>query len=560
MSKVLYWRELAFDNSVYKLFRIHNKSTIINSVVYVHITKTGVPPDNVNDSATVFTIPTLGQIEIKTEPGDRILYTEADGGSFSYHCNTLEEVKNYEIETIHNTEYVNGVFDLNVPKGATVMIQSDSKRNLPGSYLRYTISNNSSGEFTLEGAQFVSHTFTSDVLIRMKSEDGFYVSYMITASQNVSELSAEMQDKIDRLVANINGILDNMATKDMLLRVEAKTTRDKWLMLPTRASITNTVITSPKFYCKFAVTERDIEENSIIEASINIDALSSNLNVYPDLRGQVNVKFKFKEAGCVLEEFMCTNPILTDIISGVFFSLTNSESNININSRQQEMEIRLVIDDKYSGLYSGNAFFSVKNDDVPLMDTNIDSIVFNPSLAISSTMDAKPMYQNILFTQDVVVQNIVENLVTLKIDKEYTNKVSSFTDDFNDVMLPARTITCGTDSMIIDDRNDSKFLIFDFLKTSYPKNGNNKYMRPLNIEVIENRIGGFATVINLPLITESYEVVETSDRVKVKVRIQPLYSKGYTYLDNTINYFKTATNNTIILTNFVVKFGGEINA
>ena len=200
--KDLYWRELEFDNSKRYSWVFHNYAVIINAEVLIHIAKADAPAPN-NDSP-YFTIPFSSyRDDIRTEPGDKIYYTTRNGGELAYHYGEINETHNYDIPTEHTSHTISGEKTITVPEGAMVSLQANPERNGKDTFIKYRLGDRDrSGEFRLYGAQQVAYTFTTETEITFFSENDFFLDVLITASQNVSQLSKDMQDKIDKLVSD----------------------------------------------------------------------------------------------------------------------------------------------------------------------------------------------------------------------------------------------------------------------------------------------------------------------------------------------------------------------
>lgn len=539
--KDLYWRELKFDNTKRYSWVFHNYAIIINSEVLIHVAKADAPaPDN---DSPYFTIPFSSyRDDIRTEPGDKIYYTTRNGGEMSYHYGEINETQNYDIETKHESYTISGEKSITVPEGAMVSIQSNPERNSKEAYLKYRLGNRDySGEFRLYGAQQVAFTFTTETVITFFAENDFIVDVLITASQNVSQLSAEMQEKIDKLVADLNGAMENMATKDMLQKVFMKTKRDDFIILPNKI-IQNGIISSNFFYNKFADTEDEVKDNDIITASFYIDIVSDNQDIIKDTRGVIEIVFHYTSRECRVISFATTHPELSKIVSIGSFTINSSSANKDIDSKWQRMEVKLNIRDEYSPILNGSSTTLVKSNQVPLRSEN-ELIVFDDSHNNVLGLNFENLYQNISFMRDEDVLTLIEKLSSGSREMESYISLEKVTKGLSQYSLPLYRIELYNEGeMTFELGNDSNYHVNLVLnKTDYPILSNN-LLKPKILEFYENSIIGASYYVNLFFVTISENIEDRGSTVSYSSIIKPLVKRNYDYIENVLNSLSSATN------------------
>lgn len=542
----LYWRQLIFDNSKHMSFTIHNYSPVINSEVLIHVQKADASaPDS---SSPYMTIPALSyRTDLRTEPGDKIYYTTRNGGEISFFCGEINETHNYDIQTLHQAIVISGEHRITVPEGSMISFQADPKLNTPDAQLIYHIGSEDSdeGKFRLIGAQQVSYTFTKDTDIIFYGND-FHLNVLITASQNVSQLSKEMQDKIDKLVADLHSAMENMATKDMLERVSAKTLRDKYVKLP-NTNITNT-ITTDFFYSKFADTEIEIKNDDIIDVVFQVQALSSDSDVFKDARGTICMTIKYNSDRCEVLDFFSSNPELTKLVEGGTVILTSTSPTEDINTKWQRIKITLNINFELKGVISGNCIPYVKCDTVPLRSET--TAVFDSRLDISNNITYENLYQNVVFMEDKHIREILKNVASKSSITNVELFVEDIIKDVNEYSNNRFTISFKNseyNKLVFSLNNDNAYDVsLKLAKVTYPTL-KIKPLKPKTFEVYEDTITGIGYVMNVILL-ESNPVITSTDPnfVEYKAEFKPVYNRLFDVIEKGLELIKgNKENNTL---------------
>lgn len=544
MPSNLYWREITFDSEKRYSWLFHNYSIIINSEVLIHISKKGEP--NPNDNSPYFTIPYSSyRDDIRTEPGDRIFYTTRNGGEFSYNHYEINETHNYDIPTTHTEYVINGTREIEVPEGSMVSIQANPERNGKDSFIKYRVGPGSdqSGEFRLYGAQQVAYTFTKPNTITFYSDKDFHLSVLITASQNVSQLSKEMQDKIDKLVADLHLAMENMATKDMLQRVNEKTKRDNFISLPA-TSVSNGTLSSNYFYNKFKDTEVDIVNGDVITCEFCLNLFSSDLSKFKSTTGVLRLEIIYNATESKILSFTSTDPEITKIIDTASISMINSNSNSDINSRWQKMEVKLHFKSDLVSKISGTSVAIVKSNMVPLKASVEEGVVFDSRLIQTSSLKIENLYQNLVFMESSDVDEIAKSLTIGK--KDITSLELSLTEvetTTNSDYLPKTVFYFENDaSLSLELKLDNNYhLTFRCSNGNYPTRSP-KQLKLATIDLYNDTIEGNDFLINLEFVSVNPTIQTDNSMVTYTTILKPLYKRSFDYIENIINYFKVKTN------------------
>lgn len=530
----LYWRRIEFDDSKRYSWVFHNYSIIINSEVLIHVAKADAPVPN-NDSP-YFTIPFSSyRDDIRTEPGDKIYYTVRNGGELAYHYGEINETHNYQIETSHDEYVISGEKTIVVPEGAMVSLQANPERNKEETYIKYRLGNrDKSGEFRLYGAQQVAYTFTTETEITFFAENDFVLDVLITASQNVSQLSKEMQDKIDKLVADLTAAMENMATKDMLQKVLMKTKRDEYIPLPATV-ISNGQIKTNYFYNRFEDTETEVSENDIITALLYIDIVSSDQDVLKDTSGVIGITFSYSPTGCKVLHFSSTDPELTKLTSMGSFVINSTTPTSDMSMKWQRMRVILNIKDEYSSIITGSVTSFVKSDDVPLRASS-ESVSFNDLQDSVHNLSFEHLFQNVAFMKSSDVNILVNELAIGKKVLDSIYDIKTVTKSLSNSSLTLYTITLVNGGSIIFELNNDSMYDFKITMNSndYPTYGVNK-LKPFIIEFYDDSIIGNSFMMNLNFVIDSDETITTSgETVTYKTKIQSLVKRGYDYIETPL--------------------------
>lgn len=533
--KDLYWRELEFDNSKRYSWVFHNYAVIINAEVLIHIAKADAPAPN-NDSP-YFTIPFSSyRDDIRTEPGDKIYYTTRNGGELAYHYGEINETHNYDIPTEHTSHTISGEKTISIPEGAMVSLQANPERNGKDTFIKYRLGDRDrSGEFRLYGAQQVAYTFTTETEITFFSENDFFLDVLITASQNVSQLSKDMQDKIDKLVADLKAAMENMATKDMLQKVLMKTKRDNFILLPNKV-MSNGVISSNFFYNKFSDTESEVTDGDVITAEFYIDLVSSDQDIIKDTRGVIELVFSYSSTECKVLSFLSTHPELTKITSLGSFIINSTTATSDMEQKWQRMEIKLNIKEEYISILNGTTSCFIKSNNVPLRSEN-ESIVFDDALNNTFTLNYENLFQNVAFMEEEDVELLIERLSIGKRELSSSFNLSRITKGLSSASLPKYTIeTSNGGTLDFELGNDANYhLSLTLNATEYPILNQTK-LKPFVIEIYEDSITGESFLVNLIFVSVSESISQEANNITYTSVLKPLIKREFDYIEKMLDY------------------------
>lgn len=533
--KDLYWRELEFDNSKRYSWVFHNYAVIINAEVLIHIAKADAPAPN-NDSP-YFTIPFSSyRDDIRTEPGDKIYYTTRNGGELAYHYGEINQTHNYDIPTEHTSYTISGEKTITIPEGAMVSLQANPERNGKDTFIKYRLGDRDrSGEFRLYGAQQVAYTFTTETEITFFSENDFFLDVLITASQNVSQLSKDMQDKIDKLVADLKAAMENMATKDMLQKVFMRTKRDNFILLPNKV-ISNGVISSNFFYNKFSDTESEVTDGDVITAEFYIDLVSSDQDIIKDTRGVIELAFSYSSTECKVLSFLSTHPELTKITSLGSFIINSTTATSDMEQKWQRMEIKLNIKEEYVSILNGSTSCFIKSNNVPLRSEN-ESIVFDDALNNTFTLNYENLFQNVAFMEEEDVELLIERLSIGKRELSSSFTLSRITKGLSSSSLPKYTIESSNGGVLnFELGNDANYhLSLTLGTTEYPILNQTK-LKPFVIEIYEDSITGESFLVNLIFVSVSESIAQEGNNITYSSVLKPLVKRDFDYIEKMLDY------------------------
>lgn len=536
--KDLYWRELEFDNSKRYSWVFHNYAVIINAEVLIHIAKADAPAPN-NDSP-YFTIPFSSyRDDIRTEPGDKIYYTTRNGGELAYHYGEINETHNYDIPTEHDSYTISGEKTITIPEGAMVSLQANPERNGKDTFIKYRLGDRDrSGEFRLYGAQQVAYTFTTETEITFFSDNDFFLDVLVTASQNVSQLSQEMQEKIDKLVADLKAAIENMATKDMLQKVYMKTKRDDFILLPNK-SISNGVISSNFFYNKFSDTELEVSDGDILTAEFYIDLVSSEQSIIKDTRGVIELVFSYSPTECKVISFISTHPELTKITSLGSFIINSTVSTSDMEQKWQRMEIKLNIKEEYISILNGTTSCFIKSNNVPLRSDS-ESIIFDDSLNVTLNLNYENLFQNVAFMKEEDVQILIEKLSIGKRELTSQYNLLRIIKGLSSSSLPKYTIeTSNNGTLDFELNNDGNYhLSLTLNNTEYPILNQTK-LKPFIIEIYNDDIIGESFFVNLILVSVSELVTEEGSNISYSSVLKSLVKRNFDYIEKMLEFLST---------------------
>lgn len=533
--KDLYWRQLQFDNTKRYSWVFHNYSIILNSEVLIHVAKADAAAPN-NDSP-YFTIPFSSyRDDIRTEPGDKIYYTTRNGGELAYHYGEINQTHNYDIPTTHTEYTISGEKTIDVPEGSMVSIQANPERNGGDTFIKYRLGDrDTSGEFRLYGAQQVSYTFTKDTTITFISENDFVLDVLITASQNVSQLSKDMQDKIDKLVADLKAAIENMATKDMLQKVYMKTKRDDFIVLHSK-DISNGVISTGYFYNKYSDTESEIVDGDVLTVNIYLDIVSSEQEKIQDCKGVIQLVINYNSTGCKVLSFTSTEPELTKLTKVGALVLNSTVATADMETKWQRVEIKLNIADEYKDIINGSSTAIVKSNTVPLR-TSSESIVFDDSRNSIFDLSYENLFQNVAFMRDEDVLSIINGLAVGNLEYSTTYSIHSITKGLSDLTsLTKYTISISNDGILVFElNNDGNYhMSLTLENTEYPNLGQ-KNLKPLIFELFEDSIIGEDYILNLFLISSNEEISSSSNKVTYTSILRPLSKRNFSYIETVLD-------------------------
>lgn len=248
------WKKVLIQNSEKPFIVLcQNASILPDAKVYVSITTHSSADEN-----NKFLLTGPNQMRFSLPVGANLFYAEEDGGIFVHAEAPVEKNENYNIPTQHVDKEAHSE-QIEVPEGAYFTIQNKSKEP-------FSFGVGTQGVFLLTEYQMLSFTFTKKTTIRFAG-NGQTISYMISQAATVTQISKELQDKLDELVAESKLLLKTAVSKAELEALERKIYGGKWSPAHSSNKITTgtrTTFDSGIFGPNTAVSDTWIEDKGAV--------------------------------------------------------------------------------------------------------------------------------------------------------------------------------------------------------------------------------------------------------------------------------------------------------
>ena len=208
------WKKVEIDKTVDHIILIQNSSIIPNSLVYLSFTTA-----NTADENNTFMLTGPNQWEGRIKAGTNLFYAEEHGGEFTYSAFPIEKLENYNIPTEHKDIQAMRQ-SIICPEGSYFVIQN--KDVTP-----FSISIVGEGQFILTENQMLSFTFANESTVVVHGT-GQKASYMIAEAPSLTQLSKEVQDKLNEIFTSHKEVLKKVITREEFTKFKRKMECGKW--------------------------------------------------------------------------------------------------------------------------------------------------------------------------------------------------------------------------------------------------------------------------------------------------------------------------------------------
>ncbi|MGL5718522.1 MAG: hypothetical protein ACRCX2_36295 [Paraclostridium sp.] len=526
----LIWKSVDIDYSVAKQFKLQNRSLIPDSKVYYIVSKEKPSTD---EGALI-----LVSRQVTTQlvrPEEKLWFASETGGVFVYSYADLPKLVNYDIPTKHELLIVGDKpISVSVPAGATITFQ-----NLSDTNAGVRLGASSEGQFMLSRYQLFSESVTSDDIVTfVPSKDGktSQISYSITQSAVITQLSDEMQHRLDLMQANIDLVVENSVSQSDLDAIEAATYHNKWSESAFQQKVNVTDLVSPPFEGNVSVYRSNpIRETDVFEVMVDINATFNKDGVAVTERGVLTVKGSYRKMGShsALNAY-CNNPEISKIIDSILLESSNDLNDIRVvtklNTAAISVSYTTAVKFEYSyfevkdnGSYNADNIttytFSIVNKDIVASDEKFtDSLVHftNKNFNVNA-------YEHIFQVLSVTTGNVVDGDLN---GTDYILTLSNSSDvTFRKINNSFSMIHTVSSDVNFHDINSIRTL--DMFTTNFL---NSKF---LNLRYI-SKSKTFTTVNNMKVI---------------KIELDTI-GKSFKYLDDIMNHILANPIEKISITTF----------
>lgn len=291
------WTKIAdYDNTRDIILSIQNAALIPLSKVYFCLTESNTP-----NEANTFVLTGPNQWTGRVSTGTNVFIAEEDGGICTHCYSYIEKLVNYNIPTEQHDVELTQDLSIACPEGSYLTLQNKSK--LP---IYYTLDgpNAKAGTFLITENQMVSYTWAHDQGVKVMAAVGQdavngVISYAIGQSPNVTMLSEATQDMLEEMMAKVDMVVKNSATKDELEVVHKRTYLGFWseFLNVNAAGITD--ISLPKFFSDKTYDSGFVEDDKIVEftLSLNLNVTDTQTGITTDEVGTMSIILITKAAG-----------------------------------------------------------------------------------------------------------------------------------------------------------------------------------------------------------------------------------------------------------------------
>lgn len=294
------WKKVEIDKTVDHIILIQNSSIIPNSLVYLSFTT-----KNTADEDNTFMLTGPNQWEGRIKAGTNLFYAEEHGGEFTYSAFPIEKLENYNIPTEHKDIQAMRQ-SISCPEGSYFVIQN--KDSTP-----FSISIVGEGQFILTENQMLSFTFANDSTVVIHGT-GQKASYMIAEAPSLTQLSKEVQDKLNEIYTAHKEILKKIITREEFTKFKRKMECGKWSDSQTLSDFKISFKSDP-FY------ETDwLNDKSVIDIIANIKYTDNTIEKHALLQCTINMK----DAETIeLMNYYCDDVTIRQNLRKIHFSYQN---------------------------------------------------------------------------------------------------------------------------------------------------------------------------------------------------------------------------------------------
>ena len=254
------WKEITnFDHKVDNFLAVQNNSLIPFSKVTIQFTTAAAPVDG---KGFVLTGP--NQWTQRVPAGTRVFFKEEDGGICTWWSREIEKLVNYDIPTVEETITKLKSKSITCPEGSYLTLQNLSDEPIYYNFL-------GKGNFVITQYQAVSYTFAKDSVVNLSGDGTPTLTYMIGQSPNVTMLSEATQKLLDELNSKMDGLVENVATKEELDIVKRRTYFSLWSGFLTATGTGGKVLSSPKFMKDMIYYSEFVKDNDILDIAIKLN-------------------------------------------------------------------------------------------------------------------------------------------------------------------------------------------------------------------------------------------------------------------------------------------------
>lgn len=425
------WKKIDnYDQSVDVFMSIQNNSLVPFSKVTIQFTTASAPEEG---KGFVLTGP--NQWSQRVPANTNVFYKEEDGGIITWWSREIEKLVNYDIPTQEETVTSLTAKSVICPEGSFITIQNTGKSPIYYNML-------GKANFVLTEHQAVSYTFAKDNVINLKSDGTGTVTYMIGQSPNVTMLSEETQRKLDEIIAKVDGLIENAATKEELDVVKRRTYFGQWSPFLNSSGNNGKQINTPIFIKDKLYHSEFLQDNNILDLSLLISyRRTDELTGLPvDENGVMQITLITQSEGDDLQvaNFYCDNQWLKQNITGVelYRDNTNGQVKINLNFK--------------STLTSYTALISCRADNVKFVESDGSLGFLNEKINIF-VLDKDN--DGIHFTDETFYLGMLKSWdFSLSVSKETFNSITKLDKD-NVEGKNKQTITSGNELSVVYSEN-----------------------------------------------------------------------------------------------------------
>lgn len=320
----LIWNKVEIDNTKNRLFKFQNKSLIPESKVFVKISES--KPNTDEGAHVIVSRQILNQTVVA---GDIIWFAETEGGVFTFSSVEIPKLENYNIPTVHESVHLTDApFSVNVPEGATITFQ-----NLTDSNVGVKLGTGGTGSFILSQYQLFAESFPKDdVVTFLPATTGkpSTVSYSITQSAIVTQLSNSAKAELNELKAAVDLLTQNAVTRDELEAIEARLYHNTWSQANfIQRSNTKVIFSNPFIANTNLYHSRQIQEGYEFNIIFDLSVTYANDTVMTTQRGTIYIKGIYKSQGTgIAVVSTCSNLELARLVEQITLNVSRDKNEI----------------------------------------------------------------------------------------------------------------------------------------------------------------------------------------------------------------------------------------